>query len=187
MSPLGPGEITLLLQDLNNPKSLEKLAPLVYNQLRQMARAYLSHERAHSLQGTELVHEFFIRLGKSGLDTYENREQFFAAASKYMRHILIDLARKRSAQKRPTVDNRVDLDQIDVVLNEDPMLMLAVDQAVTRLAEFDPHLARIVELRFFAGFTSEETGKILGMSDSSVRRDWRLAKNWLGGNLGDPS
>jgi RNA polymerase sigma factor (TIGR02999 family) len=162
--------------------ALDRLAPLIYPELRRIAGRQLRRERSdHTLQPTALVHEVFLQLVDQRHATWENRAQFFAVAAQLMRRILVDHARSRHALKRGGAITKVALDVRAVDVSADPIAaeVLAVDQALERLAEQDPDQARIVELRFFGGLSVEETAKVMQRSARTVKREWRLAKAWL--------
>jgi RNA polymerase sigma-70 factor, ECF subfamily len=184
--PDAPGEVTRLLIGLRtgDASAQEKLVPLVYKELRKLAARYMRHERpGHTLQPTALVHEAYIRLtGIHSID-WQNRAHFFAVAAQLMRRILIDGARAQQAHKRGGDYVSVTLDEALAASPADSERLIALDEALTRLAELDLRQARIVELRFFAGLTEEETAHVLDISPRTVKRDWRLAKAWLYGQL----
>ena len=162
--------------------ALDRLAPLIYPELRRIAGRQLRRERPdHTLQPTALVHEVFLHLVDQRHATWENRAQFFAVSAQLMRRILVDHARRRHALKRGGPITKVALDVRAIDVSGDPVAaeVLAVDQALERLAEQDPDQARIVELRFFGGLTVEETAKVMERSARTVKREWRLAKAWL--------
>ena len=162
--------------------ALDRLVPLIYPELRRIAGRQLRRERPdHTLQPTALVHEVFLQLVDQRHATWENRAQFFAVAAQLMRRILVDHARSRHALKRGGPITKVALDVRAIDVSGDPVAaeVLAVDQALERLAEQDPDQARIVELRFFGGLTVEETAKVMERSARTVKREWRLAKAWL--------
>ena len=162
--------------------ALDRLVPLIYPELRRIAGRQLRRERPdHTLQPTALVHEVFLQLVDQRHATWENRAQFFAVSAQLMRRILVDHARSRHALKRGGPITKVALDVRAIDVSGDPVAaeVLAVDQALERLAEQDPDQARIVELRFFGGLTVEETAKVMERSARTVKREWRLAKAWL--------
>ena len=177
-----PDSITGLLLKWSggDPAALEKLMPLVYNELRRLAARYLRRERAnHSLQPTALVNEAYLRLVDQQKVEWQNRAQFFGLAAKLMRNILVDHARSRQAAKRGGQQYRVSFDS-DKQIGEKPQIeFIAVHEALERLATFDPQKARIVELRFFGGLSIEETAEVLGIGHATVERDWKLARAWL--------
>jgi RNA polymerase sigma factor (TIGR02999 family) len=162
-----------------DPKALEALVPLVYKELRVIARRCLQRERSgHTLQSTALVHEAYLRLvDRAPLDA-QNRAHFAAVAARLMREILVDYARARRAVKRGA-DCRVELDEALAIPKKQGTDVLALDDALTDLAVMDEQQSRIVELRFFGGLTIEETACVLGISPATVKRDWNVAKAWL--------
>jgi RNA polymerase sigma factor (TIGR02999 family) len=181
-----PGEITHLLQRWSegDPRALDTLAPLVYGELRALARRALRHERHdHTLQTTALVNEAFIKLVGHDRTHWQTRAHFAAVAAQAMRRILIDEARRRQAGKRPNPAERDDLDD-NIELPTPGEDLLALDAALDRLAELDPRRARVVELKFFAGMELDEIATALGIGSATVTRDWRLARGWLLQQLG---
>jgi RNA polymerase sigma factor (TIGR02999 family) len=158
----------------------EQLVPLVYQDLRRRAAAYLRRERRdHTLQPTALVHEAYLRLINQDRAVWQNRAQFFGVASQIMRRILVDHARRARMQKRSGRWAKVTLDEYIAAMPPPGVDVLDLDDALTRLAEFDPRKSRIAELRFFAGLSLEETGHVLGISVATVERDWQAARAWL--------
>lgn len=179
-------EITALLGEVQrgNAEAQSRLASLVYDELHRLAAGYMNRERAgHSLQATVLVDEAFIRLVDQNDRSWQNRTHFFAAAAQIMRRILIDYARNRRAEKRGGVQARVPFDDAVAFSDDNLEEWIEVDQALSRLADRDSRMARIVELRFFGGLTEEEIGEALGISPRTVKRDWKVAKAWLHGEL----
>ena len=145
-----------------------------------MASTYLRDERIdHTLQTTALVHEAYLRLVDQRAVQWHDRNHFFAIAAQMMRRILVDHARKHAAVKRGKSFTRISLEEAAVFSEEHPRQMIAVDELLTRLASFDPQGSRIVELRFFAGLSLEETAEAMGLSTAKVRREWSTAKAWL--------
>jgi RNA polymerase sigma factor (TIGR02999 family) len=182
-SPPHP-DLTELLADASSGDrdALSALFPIVYDELRQAAAAALRRERPeHTLQPTALVHETFLRLADDSRVWWENRSHFLAIASKVMRRILVEHARGRNAQKRGSGEARRSLDDIDVPMPDAAggVDLVALDDALARLASLDPRQARIVELRFFGGLTVEETATVIGSSPRTVKRDWQVARAWL--------
>jgi RNA polymerase sigma-70 factor, ECF subfamily len=163
----------------DGPLDVDHLAPLVYNELRRLAGAYMRRERpGQTLQATALVHEAYLRLAGAGTPWHDKRH-FVGIAARSMRQILVERARARGAQKRWAALDRVSLsDSLAVAAHEDAMLP-ALDEAIDRLEQFDAELARIVELRFFAGLSIEETADALGSSPATIKRRWALARAWL--------
>jgi RNA polymerase sigma factor (TIGR02999 family) len=160
---------------------MDRLIPLVYAELRRLAKSHLRRERANlSLQTTELIHEAYLRLMDANHLSLENRRHFFAVASRLMRQALVDLARERDSRKRGGVRReQVSLDEAMVVSKQRDEGLLALDEALRSLAEFDARKGQVVELRFFGGLSVEETAETLNVSVETVHRDWRMAKSWL--------
>jgi RNA polymerase sigma factor (TIGR02999 family) len=178
-----PGEVTLLLKELKlgNKDALGRLIPLVYRELRLRAAQYLQAERTgHTLQPTALVHELYLRLVQQDHADWKDRAHFLAVAAQLMRRILVDYARARAAAKRDGMATRIEIAGFELS-GEAPRTeeILAVDEALDRLAELDPQQARVVELRYFAGLTVEETAEAVGISPRTVKRDWAMASAWL--------
>jgi len=165
--------------------ALERLLPLVYSELRRIASKQLRHERPdHTLAPTALVHELYLRLIDQSRTSWKNRAHFFGIAAQLMRRILVDHARAQQAEKRGGLVTRISLEEIpgdgeqpheDAAASD----VLAIHEALERLAAIDPDQARIVELRFFGGLTVEETATVLERSPRTVKREWRLARAWL--------
>ena len=178
-------EKTDITQLLNKAQSgdknaLDELLPLVYNELRSVAGNQLKTERDnHTLQATALVHEAYLRLLDQHTIDWRNRAHFFGLASQMMRRILVNYAVERKAQKRGSGATRIALDDAVSYTDEREMDLVLLDENLKRLAEFDETQAKIVELRFFGGLTIEETAEVLGISPSTVTREWRMAKSWL--------
>jgi RNA polymerase sigma-70 factor, ECF subfamily len=162
-----------------DPLGASDLAPVVYHELRRLAAAYMRRERpGQTLQATALVHEAYLRLAGAGTPWHDKRH-FVGIAARSMRQILVERARARGAQKRWAALDRVTLtDALAVAAHEEAMLP-ALDEAMERLEHFDPELARIVDLRFFAGLSIEETADALGSSPATIKRRWALARAWL--------
>jgi RNA polymerase sigma factor (TIGR02999 family) len=165
-------------------QSLDSLLPIVYQELRRLAASYLRRERpGQTLQPTALVHEAYLRLMKDRPDRWQNRAHFCAIAAHSMRQILIERARARGAIKRGGGGPRITLDEALVAGGERSIDLLALDQALERLAAMDAEQARLVELRFFGGLTVEETAEALDISPATVKRHWTVAKAWLAREL----
>lgn len=163
-----------------DPGALDRLLPLVYAELRRLARAHLRRERpGHTLQPTALVHEAYVRLVGGRGRTPQNRTQLFALAARLMRQILVDHARRKLASKRGGSATLVDLAESIEAAPAASLDLLALDEALTELHGLDPRLCRIVELRFFAGLTIDETAETLGVSTATVERDWSVSRSWL--------
>ncbi|MBV9506006.1 MAG: sigma-70 family RNA polymerase sigma factor [Acidobacteriia bacterium] len=161
-----------------------RLMEAVYPELRRIAARYMAREQAgHTLQATALVNEAYVELVGPARPDWQNRAHFFAIAAQLMRRILVDHARKKRAQKRDGARQRVELTD-GLVVSEDRLEeILLIDAALTRLAEWDPRQAKIVELRFFSGLTEDETAEVLGVSPRTVKRDWNVARAWLHSEL----
>ena len=160
--------------------ALDRLVPLVYAELRRLAKSYMRRERAgQTMQTTALIHEAYLRLIDADHVRLENRAHFFAAAARVMRQVLVDLARERGSRKRGGEARRVPLDEAMAVSKQNDEGLLALDEALGALAQIDPRKSRAVELRFFGGLSVEETAEALDVSVETVHRDWRLARSWL--------
>lgn len=184
---MATGEITQLLTALKSgdPNAESKLIDLVYPDLQAIARHYMRRERpGHTLQPTALCHEAYIRLMRDQALDWQSRAHFFAAASIVMRRILVDHARQRAAAKRPEGKQRVTLD--DFMAWDTPRFdqLLALDEALTKLAQWDQRRARLVEMIYFGGLTEGEAGVVLGVSVRTVKRDWSAARAWLQAQFG---
>jgi RNA polymerase sigma factor (TIGR02999 family) len=176
------GDVTELLIQLRAGKrdAEATLIQLVYGELRRLAAHYLRGERLdHTLQPTALVNEAYLRLTKLHDVDWQNRAHFFATAATVMRRILVDHARAEKADKREALHNAVSLEDALVVSPARSSELIALDEALDKLAQFDRRRSKIVELRFFGGLSEEETGAVLGISSRTVKRDWRIAKAWL--------
>jgi RNA polymerase sigma factor (TIGR02999 family) len=177
-----PGAVTQLLAraKAGSAPALEELVPLVYAELRRIAGRYAHRERAgHSLQATALVHEAYIRLLKDESLSFENRAHFLGIAARSMRQILVEHARSRDAEKRGGERQRVTLNEGVAAGGPVDVDLLALEEALERLAALNADHARIVELRFFGGLTNEETAAALGISPATVKRAWVIARAWL--------
>jgi RNA polymerase sigma factor (TIGR02999 family) len=174
--------ITQLLADWSNgdQAALEKLMPIVYGELRRLAKSYLRHERPdHTLQPTALVHEAYLRLIDQSAVTWQNRAHFFGIAAEMIRRVLVNHAVARQAEKRGGPVPKLSLDKAVDFFQRQDLNLVALDHALTGLALVDPQQSRIVELRFFGGLTIEETAEILRLSPSTIKREWSVAKLWL--------
>ena len=177
-----PTPVTALLRQWHqgDEQALERLIPLVYDELHRIARRHMRHEAVgHSLQATALVNEAYLRLVGAGEAGWRDRTHFLAVSARIMRHILVDHARARRYQKRGGDAARLPLDEALVISNEPVHDFVALDDALEALAAFDERKSRVIELRFFGGLTVEETAGVLKVSPDTVMRDWRLAKVWL--------
>jgi RNA polymerase sigma factor (TIGR02999 family) len=181
MESSGP-DVTALLQawGRGDAAARDQLLPLVYDELRRRARAYLRRERpGHTLQPTALVHEAYLRLVTQDRAMWQNRDQFYGIAAQMMRRVLVDQARAHKMAKRSGQWTRVSL--VDALAEHQPpdVDVLDLDRALGELATFDPRKSRVAELRFFAGLSLEETGRTLGISLATVEREWQAARAWL--------
>lgn len=177
-----PTDVTQLLLDWNagDQSALDRLAPLVYEELRQMAARQLRRERTdHTLQPTALVHEAWMRLARTERLTWQNRAHFLGVAAELMRRVLVDHARRRNAEMRGSGETRLALDEALGVSNQKEIGLLALDDALTSLATLDPRQSRIVELKYFGGLEIEEIAEVVGISPATVKRDWQWARAWL--------
>jgi len=177
-----PHEITQLLAEWSegNQAALDKLYPLVYNELRRLAHGYLRRERkGHTLQTTALINEAYLRLVDQKQVHWANRSHFFAISAQIMRRILIDHARRYDYAKRGGGAPRISLDEAAVVAKERARELLMLDEALNGLAKIDPRRGRVVELRYFGGLNNEEIAAVLKISENTVTRDWNMARAWL--------
>lgn len=190
---MGSAEITALIRAWGDgdATALDRLTPLVYNELRRMARRYMRNQRAgQTLQTTALVHEAYLHLMDANSAGWRDRAHFFAVSAQIMRRILIDAARARTAQKRGGAAEHVNhstpvnLDEIPSLGSERGAELLHLEDALEELEQMDPRKAKVVELRFYAGLSVEETAAVLKVSPQTVLRDWRLARVWLARELG---
>ncbi len=182
------GEVTVLLRELSggNREALEALVPMVYEQLRAIARRQMAGEaEGHTLDATAVVHEAYLRIAQLNRIEWQDRAHFFAIASRAIRRVLVDHAVRRSAQKRGGDRQRIDLGDIALFADEDTDAVLALNQALDRLEQLEPRQVRVVECRFFGGMSIEETSAALDVSKATVKRDWVLARAWLNRELSD--
>jgi RNA polymerase sigma factor (TIGR02999 family) len=179
---LKSGEITRLLADWSggDQAALDKLLPLVYDELRRMASGYMQHERGdHLLQTTALVHEAYLRMVGQQNVSYETRAHFFAVAAQVMRHILVDYARGRNRAKRGEGVPAMELSEVAVFSDDRAEELIALNSALEKLSAMDARKGKVFEMRYFAGMSVEETAEALRVSPVTVARDWRMAKAWL--------
>jgi len=181
MAESDPPAVTQLLMawSQGDRSALEQLMPLVYNELKRMARRHVARERRQTLQATALVHEAYLKLVDQRSVSWQNRAHFFAIAARLMRRILMKRARRRQALKRGGAAEQLCVNEVEVASGEAPVDLIALDAALTRLAAVDPRQEQIVELRFFGGLSIEETAEALDTSPATVKREWRTAKAWL--------
>jgi RNA polymerase sigma factor (TIGR02999 family) len=182
MCPASAERISVLLLNWGHgdQNAREELIPLVYAELRRIARRYLWQERPdHTLQSGALVHEAYLRLLDDKPPQWQNRAHFFGVAAQLMRHILVDHARNRLAAKRGAGAPRLALDPQIALPQRREIDLIALDDALTTLASLDPQQSRLIELRFFGGLSIEETAVVLGISPATVKREWATARAWL--------
>jgi RNA polymerase sigma factor (TIGR02999 family) len=175
------GDVTAILRAWSegDRQALDRLTPIIYDELRRLARRYVRQERpGHSLQATALVNEAYMRLVDYKRMQWQDRAHFFAVSAQLMRRILVDHARRHNL-KRGAAVTHVSLDDAASMPGEAPSDLLALDDAMTALAQLDPRKARVVEMRFFGGLSVEETAAVLSVSEVTVMRDWSSAKAWL--------
>jgi RNA polymerase sigma-70 factor (ECF subfamily) len=175
------GKITRLLDEINRGEksAMNQLLPLVYQELHRLARSYFRRERGdHTLQPTALVHEAYLRLVDQRV-TLENRGHFLALAATQMRRILLDYARRHSADRRGGAGQKVELDDMIAIADSQPIDIIALDAALLKLAALDPEQARLVDLRFFGGLSVEDTASVMGISAATVKRNWSSARAFL--------
>jgi RNA polymerase sigma-70 factor (ECF subfamily) len=180
--PPAPQNVTELLigRSKGDKEALDALVPLVYDELRRQASRYLRHERVgHTLQTTALIHEAYLRLVDQRNVHWQNRAHFFGIAAQLMRRILVDHARTKKRAKRGGSDVRISLSEATLKTRAQDLDIVALDEALERLAAIDEQQSKIVELRFFSGLTVEETAEVLSISPATVKRDWSMAKAWL--------
>jgi RNA polymerase sigma factor (TIGR02999 family) len=177
-----PADVTELLcrWSAGDEQAPEKLMPLVYEELRSLARQYLQRERGdHTLQPTALVHEAYLRMVDQTRMQWKNRAQFFGVAAQLMRRILVDHARSHVAAKRGGHAEHISLDDAQISPETRARELLELDEALSELALFDVRKSRVVELRYFGGLSIDETAEAMGVNSATVRRDWTVAKTWL--------
>ena len=182
MATLSQKDITVLLQEWGSGDraALDKLIPLVYKELRRMARQYMRRERAgNTLQTSALINEAYIRLVDYNRMRWQDRAHFYAVAAQAMRRILVERARRRSRHKRGGGARQVSLDEAADVVADRAAGVIALDQALTDLFAISPRKGQVVELRYFGGLNIDETARVLGISSPTVEREWRAAKAWL--------
>lgn len=178
----GESEITRLLQAWRggDENALDRLVPLIYDDLRQLARRAISHERPDlTIQATALVNEVFLRLAEGAKIDWKDRSHFFAISSKVMRRVLTDAARARKREKRGGGAEAAPLDDLEVAAEKNDRSLIALDDALDSLSKSDARKVRVVEMRFFGGMTHDEIAEVLSISRDTVKRDWNFAKLWL--------
>jgi len=182
----GSGEVTRLLAAAREGDSAcqERVVELIYPELRRIARRHMGTERAgHTLQPTALVNEAWLRLSRQDKD-WQNRIHFFAVAAQVMRQILVDYARQHRAGRRNNGQPHLNLEDVPLISEIKSEKLLALDEALSRLQQWDARQSRVVELRFFGGLTEEEISQVLGVSARTVKRDWSIARAWLYAEIG---
>ncbi len=175
-------DVTQLLQDWQegDPDASAQLMPLVYEELRRLARAYLSREKVdHTLQATALVHEAYIRLVDDGRVSWKNRAHFYGISARLMRRVLVEYARAHNAAKRGGLQQKLSLDEARDVSAGGPVELVALDSALQAFAQSYPRKSEVVELKFFGGLDTREISEVLQVSEKTVMRDWSFAKLWL--------
>ena len=178
-SPIGVTQLLMKWSE-GDQTALDQLIPLIYDELHRLAERHLRHERAgHTLQATALVNEAYLRLVDERGVSWQNRAHFYAIAARRMRHILVEHARSRDAAKRGGGQYKLSLSKVDRITPRKDVNLLALDEALQRLAEIDSQKSRIVELRYFGGLTVEETAEVMGISPATVKREWSMARAWL--------
>lgn len=190
MAATEPKTVTQLLDAMQagDSKAAAVLLPLVYNELRKLARARLAHEPpGQTLQPTALVHDAYVKLVGQGDPGWQGREHFFGAAARAMRQILVDRARRKAAAKHGGDQERVELEDSDLAIEPPSLDLLALDEALAKLEARNPRQARLVELRYFAGLSAQQTAEILGVTVRTIEREWRFIRTWLHHQLSIPN
>jgi RNA polymerase sigma factor (TIGR02999 family) len=175
-------DVTLLLDRVQagDPRAADELLPIVYEELRKLAAARMSAlPPGQTLQATALVHEAWLRLSGPENHEWDNRGHFFAAAAEAMRRILVDRARQKSSQKRGGGVVHIDLDNVDIAMESNEELVLALDEALSRYAQRDPQGAELIKLRFFVGLPNQQAAALLGIPERTAKRTWAFARAWL--------
>lgn len=181
---MNEGTAILNSKDSSDPKAAEELLKLVYDELRRLAAFKMAQQApGQTLQATALVHEAWLRLVKSQNDSFKNRAHFFSAAAEAMRHILIDRARRKQCKRHGGEMHKVDLDEFEIAAPAADDQLVAVNEALTRLAKAHPAQAEVVKLRYFVGLTNEEVAELLGISVSTVKNYWNFSRAWLFGEI----
>lgn len=178
----GSEQITRYLRDWRdgNEEAFNEILPLVYNELRRIARRYRSKERGeHTLQTTEIINEAYLKLLNQSGNDWQDRTHFFAVAARVMRNLLVDHARTKNYRKRGSGAEKVSLEDVALFTNEPDENLIALDEALHRLAKFDERKSKLVELRYFGGLSALETAEVLGVSEITVKREWLKTKAWL--------
>ena len=182
MTNVDSQQITSLLVEWGNgdQSALENLMPLVYDELRRIARRFMRRQSAgHTFQTTELIHEAYLKLARGEEQNWKNRAHFFGVAAQAMRHILVDYARSKHSRKRGGWQEKVTLDDNCAISSPDSVELVQLDDAMKQLAALDPRKAKVVELKYFGGLNTEEIAEVLKISPETVKRDWRFSRTWL--------
>jgi RNA polymerase sigma factor (TIGR02999 family) len=177
-----PGQVTELLEkwSTGDSNALEQLIPIVYKELRKLSAAYLRRESGTpTLQPTEIVHEIYLRLVEQDRSEFHNRSHFYGAAAQIIRRFLVDHAREKNAAKRGGEGKKITLEDALAVCVPADIDMIELDRALLDLEEFDPHKARLVELRYFGGLSIPQTAEVMGVSPTTVKREWAISRAWL--------
>jgi RNA polymerase sigma-70 factor, ECF subfamily len=175
-------QITLLLNELSlgNKVAFDQLMPLVYEELRRMAKRFMNKQQGdHTLQTTELIHEAYLKLADGKEKEWQNRSHFFGVASQAMRHILVDYARAKQSKKRGGIRHQVTLDENAFISKDSSADVVSLNEALDKLSELDERKVRVVEMKFFGGLTMEEIAEVLSISQETAKRDWKFARTWL--------
>ncbi|MEZ5347375.1 MAG: sigma-70 family RNA polymerase sigma factor [Pyrinomonadaceae bacterium] len=175
-------QVTKLLNDWSNgnENALETLMPLVYSELRKMAKHHMRNQPSgHTFQTTELIHEAYLKLASNDDKKWENRTHFFAVAARAMRHILVDHARLKATEKRGDNPIRIELDEAPLVSPGRASEIIALNDALVQLESLDTRKCRVVELKFFGGLTLEEIAEVVGVTRETIKRDWKFSRAWL--------
>lgn len=175
-------QITLLLADWSrgNESALEQLMPLVYGELRRLAKSYMRRQPAgHTFQTTDLIHEAYLKVARQKEQNWQSRAHFFGVAARAMRHILVDYARSKNSRKRGGLADKITLDETLIASANRSAEIVALDEALKRLAVMDERKSRVVEMKFFGGLTGEEIAVVLKISPETVKRDWTFSRSWL--------
>ena len=175
-------KITVLLMDWGNgdENALEKLIPLVYDELHRMAKNFMrGQSSAHTMQTTELIHEAYLKLIDNKEKEWQNRSHFFGVASQAMRHILVDYARSKQSQKRGGIQHQITLDENAVIFKDTSGEIIALNEALENLGKLDERKVKVVEMKFFGGLTMEEIAEVLKISPETAKRDWKFSRTWL--------
>ncbi len=175
-------QITQILNELSlgNRVAFDQLMPLVYDELRRIAKRFMNQQNiGHTLQTTELIHEAYLKLADKEQQSWQNRSHFFGVAAQAMRHILVDYARAKQSQKRGGIQQQITLDENAVVSKDNSDEIVALNEALENLSKLDERKVKVVEMKFFGGLTMEEIAEVLQISPETVKRDWKFARTWL--------